>query len=173
MWNPDYATRFIRKRFDDCLSGTAVDKAATRYDRDADRRSSETGRYDHGLGLEAGARAVSDHELVELAARIPAELKVRDEGKWILKEAARQVIPSQVIDRPKGYFPVPALKYIEGPYLDYVRSASTASAPANWPVPAPMWTACWMIRRPTSPRCVVRACGRPPCWKSWLQTHQL
>ena len=65
-------------------------------------------------GLEARVPFL-DHELVELAGRMPAELKVRDGGKWILKEVARQVIPSQVIDRPKGYFPVPALKYIEGP----------------------------------------------------------
>jgi len=39
----------------------------------------------------------------------------------VLKEAARSIIPAEVIDRPKGYFPVPALKYIEGDYLDFVR----------------------------------------------------
>ena len=27
-----------------------------------------------------------------------------------------------MIDRPKGYFPVPALKYLRGPYLDFVHS---------------------------------------------------
>jgi asparagine synthase (glutamine-hydrolysing) len=26
-----------------------------------------------------------------------------------------------VIDRPKGYFPVPALKYLRGPFLEFVR----------------------------------------------------
>ncbi len=62
-----------------------------------------------------------DHELVELAARMPPEIKVGKSGKWILKEAARQVVPDTVIDRPKGYFPVPALKHIDGPYLDLVR----------------------------------------------------
>ena len=41
----------------------------------------------------------------------------------MLKEAARQVIPAEVIDRPKGYFPVPALTHLEGPYLDLVRDA--------------------------------------------------
>jgi asparagine synthase (glutamine-hydrolysing) len=61
-----------------------------------------------------------DHELVELAGKMPVDLKVRKTGKWILKEAARRVVPAAVIDRPKGYFPVPALKHIEGPYLDYV-----------------------------------------------------
>lgn len=62
-----------------------------------------------------------DHEIVELAARMPAELKLADGGKGILKAAARGVVPDEVIDRPKGYFPVPALKHIRGPYLDYVR----------------------------------------------------
>jgi len=62
-----------------------------------------------------------DHELVELAARIPAHLKIRDGGKYILKEAARRFVPAEVIERPKGYFPVPSLRYLRGPFLDYVR----------------------------------------------------
>lgn len=62
-----------------------------------------------------------DHELVELAARIPSELKVGHGGKYILKEAARKILPAEVIDRPKGYFPVPALKYIEGDYLTFIK----------------------------------------------------
>ena len=33
-----------------------------------------------------------------------------------------------MIDRPKGYFPVPALKYISGPYLDLVRDALSSQA---------------------------------------------
>jgi asparagine synthase (glutamine-hydrolysing) len=62
-----------------------------------------------------------DHNLVELAARMPAHHKIAAGGKHVLKEAARKVIPAEVIDRPKGYFPVPALKYLRGPFLDYVR----------------------------------------------------
>ncbi len=69
-----------------------------------------------------------DHELVELAATCPPELKIAHEGKGVLKQAARQVIPSEVIDRPKGYFPVPALTHLEGPYLDMVRDALYAPA---------------------------------------------
>jgi asparagine synthase (glutamine-hydrolysing) len=71
-------------------------------------------------GLEARVPFL-DHELVELAARIPARFKLAAEGKGVLKEAARSIIPNEVIDRPKGYFPVPALKYIQGEYLDFVR----------------------------------------------------
>jgi asparagine synthase (glutamine-hydrolysing) len=71
-------------------------------------------------GLEARVPFL-DHDLVELAGRVPAELKIRDGGKYILKEAGRLVVPAEVIDRPKGYFPVPALKYLRGPFLDFVR----------------------------------------------------
>ena len=78
-------------------------------------------------GLEARVPFL-DHDLVELANRVPAELKLAQGGKGILKDAARRVIPAEVIDRPKGYFPVPALKYIEGPYLDMVRDALTSRA---------------------------------------------
>ncbi|MCD2185417.1 N-acetylglutaminylglutamine amidotransferase [Rhizobium sp. GN54] len=71
-------------------------------------------------GLE-GRVPFLDHELVELAARIPPEEKLRDGGKGILKDVARKVVPGEVIDRKKGYFPVPQLKYIAGPYLDMIR----------------------------------------------------
>ena len=43
-----------------------------------------------------------DHELVELAATCPPELKTAHHGKGVLKQAARRVIPADVIDRPKG-----------------------------------------------------------------------
>jgi asparagine synthase (glutamine-hydrolysing) len=78
-------------------------------------------------GLEARVPFL-DHELVELAARIPPHQKLRDGGKGILKDVARQVIPSAVIDRPKGYFPVPALKYLDGPFLELARDALNARA---------------------------------------------
>ena len=77
-------------------------------------------------GLEARVPFL-DHELVELAGRIPSGHKLAHGGKGVLKEAARLVVPSEVIDRPKGYFPVPALKYIQGPYLDMVRDALSNS----------------------------------------------
>ena len=73
-------------------------------------------------GLE-GRVPFLDHELVELAATCPPQYKTAHGGKGVLKEAARQVVPSEVIDRPKGYFPVPALTHLEGPYLDMVRDA--------------------------------------------------
>ncbi|MBA5778497.1 N-acetylglutaminylglutamine amidotransferase [Stappia sp. F7233] len=76
-------------------------------------------------GLEARVPFL-DHELVELAARIPARHKLHDGGKGVLKAVARRFVPNEVIDRPKGYFPVPALKYLDGPYLEMARAALTS-----------------------------------------------
>lgn len=78
-------------------------------------------------GLEARVPFL-DHELVELAAKIPPEEKLKDNGKGVLKDAARLVVPHEVIDRKKGYFPVPQLKYVDGPYLEMVRDALTSRA---------------------------------------------
>ena len=76
-------------------------------------------------GLEARTPFL-DHDLVELAARIPPGLKLADGGKGVLKRAARGIVPDAVIDRPKGYFPVPALAELEGPVLSLVRDALTS-----------------------------------------------
>ncbi len=71
-------------------------------------------------GLEARVPFL-DHELVELALQMPPELKLKEGGKHPLKRIARGLLPDAVIDRPKGYFPMPALKYLRGPFLDFMR----------------------------------------------------
>jgi asparagine synthase (glutamine-hydrolysing) len=81
------------------------------------------------FGLEARVPFL-DHEFVELAATCPPELKLADGGKGVLKRAARGLVPDQVIDRPKGYFPVPGVRHLEGALLDHVRDALNA-APAR------------------------------------------
>ena len=69
-----------------------------------------------------------DHELVELAAHMPPELKLKEGGKFPLKAISRGLIPDAVIDRPKGYFPVPALKYVRGEFLELMRSILMSEA---------------------------------------------
>jgi asparagine synthase (glutamine-hydrolysing) len=69
-----------------------------------------------------------DHDLVELAATCPPELKLAHGGKGVLKDAARRLLPADVVDRPKGYFPVPALIHVEGAFLDLVRGALCSPA---------------------------------------------
>ncbi|MDD2685135.1 MAG: N-acetylglutaminylglutamine amidotransferase [Gallionella sp.] len=78
-------------------------------------------------GLEARVPFL-DHELVELAALMPPSLKLEEDGKFPLKAIARGIIPDAVIDRPKGYFPVPALKYLRGDFLEKMRSILQSEA---------------------------------------------
>jgi asparagine synthase (glutamine-hydrolysing) len=69
-----------------------------------------------------------DHELVQLAAHMPPALKLREGGKYPLKAISRGLIPDTVIDRPKGYFPVPALKYVRGEFLEMMRAILNSEA---------------------------------------------
>jgi asparagine synthase (glutamine-hydrolysing) len=78
-------------------------------------------------GLEARVPFL-DHKLVELAARCPPELKLRQGGKFPLKAMARGLLPDAVIDRPKGYFPMPALKYVRGEFLELMRGVLDSRA---------------------------------------------
>ncbi len=70
-------------------------------------------------GLEARVPFL-DHHLLELAMRVPPALKIADGGKGVLKQISRGRVPDAIIDRPKGYFPVPALKYVRGPFLEFM-----------------------------------------------------
>ena len=118
----DFSREFVAAHFAAAGAPEAVDKAL-RLDTTIMLVDDPVKRVDNmtmAWGLEARVPFL-DHELVELAARIPARHKVAEGGKHVLKEAARRVIPVAVIDRPKGYFPVPALKYIRGEVLDFVR----------------------------------------------------
>jgi len=127
LLNGDYSRDFIDEFFRSCASASPIDKTL-QLDTEIMLVDDPVKRVDNmamAFGLETRVPFL-DHEVVELAARIPAELKVRDGGKSILKEAARGLVPDEVIDRPKGYFPVPALKYIRGAVLDFVRNVLDA-----------------------------------------------
>jgi asparagine synthase (glutamine-hydrolysing) len=78
-------------------------------------------------GLEARVPFL-DHELVELALRMPPALKLREGGKYVLKKIARGRLPDAVIDRPKGYFPMPALKYVRGEFLQFMADIVNSQA---------------------------------------------
>jgi len=71
-------------------------------------------------GLEARVPFL-DHELVEFVARMPQALKLHSDGKGILKELAADILPHEVVNRPKGYFPMPALKYVRGGFLNWMQ----------------------------------------------------
>ncbi|MGE9296344.1 MAG: N-acetylglutaminylglutamine amidotransferase [Puniceicoccales bacterium] len=120
----DYARDFVRRHFDMPGAEQPIDKAM-RLDALVMLVDDPVKRVDNNTmaaSLEARVPFL-DHEVVEFAATVPPELKIENGGKYILQEAARKVIPWEVIDRPKGYFPVPALKYLRGDFLDLARDA--------------------------------------------------
>jgi asparagine synthase (glutamine-hydrolysing) len=122
LMNGDYSRDFVDAFFRNCDSASPIDQTL-QLDAQIMMVDDPVKRVDNmamAAGLETRVPFL-DHEVVELAARIPAELKVGGGGKQILKEASRGLVPDAVIDRPKGYFPVPALKYIRGAFLDFVR----------------------------------------------------
>ncbi|WP_322979248.1 N-acetylglutaminylglutamine amidotransferase [Pseudomonas sp. C11] len=118
----DMAGEFVREHFAMPGADAAVDKAL-RLDSTVMLVDDPVKRVDNmtmAWGLEARTPFL-DYRVAELSARIPARFKLPEGGKYVLKEAARKVIPSEVIDRPKGYFPVPGLKHLEGATLGWVR----------------------------------------------------
>jgi asparagine synthase (glutamine-hydrolysing) len=129
-------------------------------------------------GLEARVPFL-DHELVELAARIPGRFKTgnladweKHGGKSVLKAVARDVIPHEVIDRPKGYFPVPALKYLRGPYLEQVRDTLHAPAARERGLIQPAY----VQRLLADPEAHLTPLRGSKLWQvalleRWLQTH--
>jgi asparagine synthase (glutamine-hydrolysing) len=56
-----------------------------------------------------------DHEVMELAARIPPRFKLRNgEGKYILKRVLRDLVPPEAMHRPKMGFSVPLAHWFRG-----------------------------------------------------------
>ncbi|MGY1694124.1 N-acetylglutaminylglutamine amidotransferase [Geodermatophilus sp. SYSU D00814] len=125
----DPSLEFVRDHMSRAGAQTAVD-AALRLDSEVMLVDDPVKRVDNmsmAWGLEARVPFL-DHDLVELAAACPPELKLADGGKGVLKALGRRIVPPEVIDRPKGYFPVPAITHLEGKVLGLVRDALSSEA---------------------------------------------
>ncbi|MBW4049042.1 MAG: N-acetylglutaminylglutamine amidotransferase [Proteobacteria bacterium] len=115
-----------------------------------------------------------DRALVELAASMPPELRMREGGKYPLKAVARGLIPDAVIDRPKGYFPVPALKHVRGAFLARMRDLLTSTASLNRGLYQRGYVD-GLLDAPEAPEHFTRIQGSK-LWHAallewWLQTH--
>jgi asparagine synthase (glutamine-hydrolysing) len=124
--NPSRA--FLDRHFEGPGAQTPVDRGL-RLDTEIMLVDDPVKRVDNmtmAWGLEARTPFL-DHELVELAAACPPEYKLSHGGKGVLKTASRPVLPAEVIDRPKGYFPVPALSTLEGATLELIRETMQGS----------------------------------------------
>ena len=57
-----------------------------------------------------------DHRVAELAARIPLEFKIHNgRGKNIVRKLLYDLVPRELVDRPKAGFGVPVGEWIKGP----------------------------------------------------------
>ncbi len=73
----------------------------------------------HGLEIRS---PFLDHEFMELTAKMPSDLKLRDQNKkYILKQIAYDYLPKGVIDRRKHGFEVPLEHWFRGSLYNYIR----------------------------------------------------
>jgi asparagine synthase (glutamine-hydrolysing) len=173
LMNGDYSREFVDTFFRTCGANSPIDKTL-QLDTQIMMVDDPVKRVDNmamAWGLETRVPFL-DHEVVELAARIPAELKAGHGGKYILKEAARAIVPAEVIDRPKGYFPVPALKYLRGPFLDFVHGVLDATAARQ----RGLFNRAYIERLLANPEGELTPKGHSKLWQvalleCWLQTH--
>jgi len=122
-------------------------------------------------GLEARVPFL-DHDLVDIAATCPPELKVSQGGKGILKDIGRRMLPAGLIDRPKGYFPVPALRHLDEPFLTTVRDTLYAPEAKGRELLRPQYVDA-LLQQPNEHR---TKSGANSLWvlavlEMWLQEH--
>lgn len=171
----DVSLELVERFFADHAGVSAVDKVL-QIDTEIMMVDDPVKRVDNmtmAFGLEARVPFL-DHEVVELAARMPAELKVTHGGKHILKEAARRCVPAEVIDRPKGYFPVPSLRYLRGPFLAYVRDVLSDEKARS----RGLYQRDFIDHMLQNPEAEMSPKGHSRLWQAglleaWLQTHGL
>ena len=85
-----------------------------------------------------------DHKLMELAARIPSNLKLRGrEGKYIFKQTMKRLLPPEILMRRKQGFVVPLAEWLRGELRELAGSALfDSSASDGWLEPravAELW----------------------------------
>ena len=70
-----------------------------------------------------------DHKLVEFAATLPQNLKVKGlVRKYLLKKVSRRWLPSEIIDRKKQGFPMPSSLWFRNEARSFVRDVLSPSA---------------------------------------------
>ena len=129
---PNHTNKWLTKEFSKSGAKTFMDKVL-RTDITRLIVDDPVKRVDNmtmAWGLEARVPFM-DTDLVEWALKMPASLKMKGEGKFPLKKIARDLLPASVINRKKGYFPMPALKYVQGEYLEFMSDILTSNACTN------------------------------------------
>ncbi len=91
-------------------------------------------RMSMAVGLEA-REPLLDHHLVEFAATLPADMRVRGQtGKWLMKKSLERTLPRDILYRPKMGFVTPISRWFRGPLAAQARglAASPTLAATGW-----------------------------------------
>lgn len=77
-----------------------------------------------------------DHEFMELTAKIPSSLKLKGGvNKYIFKQALKEILPAEILNRPKMGFVVPLDHWLRNELLSYLKATLlNAKALARSPV---------------------------------------
>ncbi|HEY6247768.1 MAG TPA: asparagine synthase (glutamine-hydrolyzing) [Pyrinomonadaceae bacterium] len=82
-------------------------------------------RMSMAVSLEARAPLL-DHKLIEFVTNVPASLKLSGlETKYLLKQAVRDLVPAEILNRPKQGFGVPIQEWINQQLRSRVRETLT------------------------------------------------
>ncbi|QTD56444.1 XrtA/PEP-CTERM system amidotransferase [Parasphingorhabdus cellanae] len=88
-------------------------------------------RTSMAVGLEA-REPLLDYKLMEFAAKLPTNLRVRrGTGKYLMKKAMERYLPHDILYRPKMGFVTPIAQWLRGPLADEARAISGAGALAR------------------------------------------
>jgi asparagine synthase (glutamine-hydrolysing) len=83
-------------------------------------------------GLESRAPFLN-HELVEFAASLPVDLKLKGmRKKYLLKHAQRNILPMEIIEKRKQGFGAPVAAWLEGPLRGFADDVLSDSSLYAW-----------------------------------------
>ena len=118
--------RWLRAQLNDCFLPNGADDLAQALYFEATAKLSgdmlvKVDRMSMAASLEVRCPML-DHELAEVAARVPHEWKIRNgRGKDILIDALADRLPPELLNRPKMGFAVPIAEWFRGPLRPMLR----------------------------------------------------
>jgi asparagine synthase (glutamine-hydrolysing) len=88
-------------------------------------------RASMAVGLEA-REPLLDHRLIEFAARLPANMRLRGgTGKWLMKRALSSCLPDEILQRRKMGFVTPVSAWFRGPLAAEAAAIARSAALAE------------------------------------------
>src|SRR4051812_4705920 len=169
----DVSAALVRDHMASPGAASALDRAL-RFEIEVMMADDPVKRVDN-MTMDAGLEArvpFLDADLVQLAAACPADLKLADGGKGVLKDIGRKLLPVDVVDRPKGYFPVPGLVHLDETTTAVLREVLTSKAAADRGIVRPAH----LERLLAEPNAAITPTNGNELWQIavlewWLQEH--